>query len=56
MKPDADNIAKAILDALNELYYEDDSQVTRLAIAKVFAAEPSTEVLLVPDASEGGTT
>lgn len=31
---DVDNIAKPILDALNELIYEDDSQVTQLTIRK----------------------
>lgn len=33
-KPDADNIAKAVLDALNGYAYKDDSQVTGLAVAK----------------------
>lgn len=33
-KPDADNIAKAIMDALNGIAYEDDSQIVRLFIRK----------------------
>lgn len=33
-KPDTDNIAKAILDALNGLAYHDDSQVTDLTVRK----------------------
>lgn len=33
-KPDADNIAKIILDSLNKIAYEDDSQVTELKVLK----------------------
>jgi len=33
-KPDLDNLAKAILDALNEIAYNDDGQVCRLTIEK----------------------
>lgn len=32
--PDADNIAKAVLDALNGVAYVDDKQVTQLFVAK----------------------
>lgn len=38
-KPDADNIAKAILDALNGLTYKDDSQVTALLVLKDYGVE-----------------
>ena len=31
---DADNLAKAILDALNGLAYKDDSQIVRLTVEK----------------------
>lgn len=34
MKPDIDNIAKSVMDALNEIAYEDDSQVTLLVAEK----------------------
>lgn len=34
LKPDADNIAKAVLDALNGVAYVDDAQVTSLGIIK----------------------
>lgn len=37
VKPDLDNLAKAILDALNGLAYEDDSSVTDLTIHKRYA-------------------
>ena len=33
-KPDLDNLAKAILDALNEIAYNDDGQVCRLTVEK----------------------
>lgn len=38
-KPDCDNIAKIILDALNQIAYKDDSQVIELIVKKRFAAE-----------------
>lgn len=38
-KPDADNIAKAILDSLNGLAYKDDSQVCRLTVQKDYGVE-----------------
>lgn len=36
-KPDADNLAKAVLDALNGVAYDDDSQVCHLTVSKRFA-------------------
>jgi Holliday junction resolvase RusA-like endonuclease len=48
-KPDADNLAKAVLDALNGILYEDDSQVVMLAVTKRYAkSEPGTMVTLSP--------
>lgn len=43
-KPDIDNIAKIILDALNGIAYKDDSQVVDLSVKKCFAAEASVYV------------
>lgn len=34
-KPDADNIAKIVLDGLNGVAYADDAQVTRLTVVKM---------------------
>jgi Holliday junction resolvase RusA-like endonuclease len=35
-KPDGDNIAKAILDSLNQVAYHDDSFVTELSVSKYY--------------------
>ena len=40
IKPDTDNIAKAILDPLNKLAYEDDAQVVKLNIEKYYNDKP----------------
>ena len=42
-KPDADNIAKIILDALTGVAYKDDSQVVGLVVLKRYG-EPRVEV------------
>ena len=46
-KPDADNVAKAVLDALNGTAYDDDSHVTELHITKVYAERPYVEIILM---------
>ena len=38
-KPDADNIAKIILDSLNKIAFDDDSQVTELIVLKRWTDE-----------------
>lgn len=40
IKPDADNIAKIIMDALNGVAYNDDKQVVGLSVEKRYAEEP----------------
>ena len=46
-KPDVDNIAKIICDALNKHAYDDDSQIAFLAVSKYWAnSEPYVEVEL----------
>ena len=37
-KPDCDNIAKSILDALNGIAYDDDAQIVDLSVSKVYSA------------------
>ena len=43
-KPDIDNIAKVILDSLNDIAYHDDTQVVSLCVAKKYAETPRVEV------------
>ena len=43
-KPDADNIAKSICDALNGEAYADDKQVIRLVVDKWYSDVPRAEV------------
>lgn len=43
-RPDADNIAKIILDALNGLAYTDDSKVSELLVVKRYSKKPRVEV------------
>lgn len=45
-KPDADNVAKAVLDALNGVAYEDDSGIYYLTVHKLYAEEPSIRIVL----------
>ena len=42
-KPDCDNLAKSILDALNSVAYRDDSQVVELHVSKGYAEIPRIE-------------
>lgn len=48
-KPDADNIIKAILDALNGYAYKDDSAVTKVTAVKRYGEFPMVEVTLTGD-------
>ena len=36
-KPDIDNIAKSVLDALNKFVFKDDNQVTKLIVEKKYS-------------------
>ncbi|WP_238884471.1 RusA family crossover junction endodeoxyribonuclease [Clostridium sp. YIM B02551] len=45
-KPDLDNVAKIILDSLNKLAYDDDSQVVVLVIEKFYSDNPRVVVSL----------
>lgn len=46
VKPDNDNIAKSVLDALNGLAYGDDKQIVELKVRKYYGAEPYVRVKL----------
>ncbi len=43
-KPDADNIAKIVCDALNGISYRDDSQIVNLFVHKFYSHVPRVEV------------
>ena len=49
---DLDNIAKSILDALNECVYHDDAQVTTLLITKRYGSQPCAIVKFNEDSYE----
>lgn len=45
-KPDCDNIAKIVCDALNKIAYNDDSQIVEIRIEKYYCDNPSVTVLM----------
>lgn len=45
-KPDLDNVAKGVLDALNGVAYADDAQVVMLRATKIYATHPGVFVRL----------
>lgn len=45
-KPDVDNIAKIILDALNGIAYHDDKQVVEMHVAKFYNDTPGVIVFV----------
>jgi Holliday junction resolvase RusA-like endonuclease len=44
VKPDADNLAKTVLDAMNKTVYRDDSQIVDLIVRKRYDDKTSTIV------------
>lgn len=45
-KPDLDNLAKSVLDALNGVVYKDDSQLVSLHITKVYDHNPGVDIMV----------
>lgn len=45
-KPDIDNIAKIVLDALNKLAFKDDNQITKLNVEKIYSEEEKINILI----------
>lgn len=45
-KPDCDNMGKIILDGLNKVAYNDDSQICKLNIEKIYGENPMVKVNL----------
>lgn len=45
-RPDCDNIAKAVLDALNSVAYNDDKQIVEMVVRKWYSDVPRTIVMI----------
>ncbi|KAA8676218.1 RusA family crossover junction endodeoxyribonuclease [Clostridium sp. HV4-5-A1G] len=45
-KPDVDNVAKTVCDALNSIAYEDDKQIVSLTVNKFYGEQPRVVVKL----------
>lgn len=45
-KPDVDNIAKGVLDALNEIAWTDDSHISIISALKLYGDEPRIEMYI----------
>lgn len=45
-RPDIDNLAKFVLDALGGFFWKDDSMVSRLSLHKVYDLDPKTELTI----------
>ena len=43
-KPDSDNIAKVVLDALNGIAYHDDTQIVMVVAKKVYSSLEGLDV------------
>jgi len=53
VKPDADNLAKTVLDAMNKTVYRDDSQIVDLIVRKRYADKPCTIVSIKEYKNQG---
>lgn len=51
-RPDVDNIAKAILDALNGAAFDDDAAVTALHVSKVYTDDEPRSVVSINELQE----
>ena len=45
-RPDADNIIKVVLDALNGVAFHDDGQICKIYFEKMYAETPEVRVLI----------
>lgn len=52
-KPDADNVAKVICDALNGVAYGDDTQIIKLSILKAYTEEQPRVQVFIEEIKEG---
>jgi len=47
-KPDVDNLAKFVMDAMNKIYWKDDSFISSCHITKQYSAKPNTKIQISP--------
>jgi len=43
-KPDIDNLTKFVIDAMNTIFFKDDSLISQLNVKKIYSDIPRTEV------------
>ena len=46
--PDADNLCKLPIDALNKFFWKDDSQICELSALKIYGDNPQTRITIRP--------
>jgi Holliday junction resolvase RusA-like endonuclease len=51
VKPDADKLARTVLDALTGIVYVDDGQVVEMVVSKAYDSEPGVVVDVFPVAA-----
>ena len=49
IKPDIDNMLKFLMDAGNKVFWNDDSQIYRVQMEKIYAVKPGTKITIVED-------
>lgn len=54
IKPDKDNLTKAIYDALNKIVWLDDAQITRGFQTKAYSRQPGVDLRVEAFAPQGG--
>jgi Holliday junction resolvase RusA-like endonuclease len=45
-RPDFDNLAKFVCDALNKVYWKDDSFIVKCTVQKIYSEMPRTEITI----------
>lgn len=43
-RPDIDNLSKFVMDALNKVYWKDDSYIVSCTVQKMYSDKPRTEI------------
>lgn len=42
VKPDIDNFAKSVIDAMNTVFFKDDGQIVKLIVTKLYSESPDS--------------